>query len=156
MQTVWKVLGLTALAASLTPYRVTTDEETGDVKLRALLWKGTYSHRAGNHGLTLDVGLFLPTEEEEPHLYADELVVHYHNGQPCCVSDEESCCCGGAMEDQEGAPKACCCQEQDAAAAPEAQPDSPSQAQADSVAEADCQAPDAQSGEDAPEKLREP
>ena len=36
MKTVWKVLGLTALAASLTPYRVTTDEETGDVKLRAL------------------------------------------------------------------------------------------------------------------------
>ncbi len=156
MKTVWKVLGLTALAASLTPYRVTTDEETGDVKLRALLWKGTYSHRAGNHGLTLDVGLFLPTEEEEPHLYADELVVHYHNGQPCCVSDEESCCCGGAMEDQEGAPKACCCQEQDAAAAPEAQADSASEAQADSAAEADCQAPDTQAGEDAPEKLREP
>lgn len=152
MKTVWKVLGLTALAAGLTPYRVTTDEETGDVKLRALLWKGTYGRRAGNRGLTLDVGVFLPTEEEEPHLYADELVVHYHNGQPCRVSDEESCCCGGVGEDQEEAPKACCCQDKDTAAAPEAQADSAPEA------DQDCQASDvpAQAGEDAPEKLREP
>ena len=149
MKAVWKALGLAALAAGLTPYRVTTDEETGDVKLRALLWKGTYGHRAGNHGLTLDLGLFLPTEEE-PHLYADELVVHYHNGQPCCVSDEESCCCGEAGEGQEGAPKACCCQEQASPAAPEAQADSVGQAGQE------CPAPDAQAGEDAPENHREP
>ena len=149
MKAVWKALGLAALAAGLTPYRVTTDEETGDVKLRALLWKGTYGHRAGNHGLTLDLGLFLPTEEE-PHLYADELVVHYHNGQPCCVSDEESCCCGEAGEGQEGAPKACCCQEQASPAAPEAQADSVGQAGQE------CPAPDVQAGEDAPENHREP
>ena len=96
MKTVWKVLGAAALAAALTPYRVTADQDTGDIKLRALLWKATYGRRPGNQGLNLDFGFFAPNEEEEPHLYADELVVHYHNGQPCTADDpawdDEPCC----------------------------------------------------------------
>ena len=149
MKTVWKVLGLTALAVGLTPYRVTTDEETGDVKLRALLWKGAYGRRSGNHGLTLDVGFFPPNEEDEPHLYADELVVHYHNGQPCCVNEDEGCC--GAEESSPAeAPAACCCQAEEAA--PEAQPEAAPEA------DPDCQAPDAaaETAGETPEKLREP
>ena len=112
MKTVWKVLGAAALAAALTPYRVTADQDTGDVKLRALLWKATYGRRPGNQGLNLDFGFFAPNEEEEPHLYADELVVHYHNGQPCCA-DEEPCCTDSASCTQEDGPYACCkaCQE---------------------------------------------
>lgn len=146
MKTIWKVLGVTALLVGLNPYRVTTDPSTGDVKLRALLWKGTYGRRPGNHGLTLDFGFFPPREEDEPHLYADELVVHYHNGQPCYVDDEpcggsEACCednCGGSE---------CCCQ---ASGQETEAPDT------SSSGEQVPQSPSAQEDNDSPEFLREP
>ena len=112
MKNLLKFLGITALAVGLTPYRVETDEETGDKTIQALFWKATYGNRPENQGLSLDFGFFSPMEQKEPHLYADELVVHYHNGQPCCA-DEEPCCTDSASCTQEDGPYACCkaCQE---------------------------------------------
>ena len=96
MKNLLKFLGITALAVGLTPYRVETDEETGDKTIQALFWKATYGNRPENQGLSLDFGFFSPMERKEPHLYADELVVHYHNGQPCTADDpawdDEPCC----------------------------------------------------------------
>lgn len=101
---------------------------------RALLWKATYSSRSSGRGLSLDFGFFPPNEEEEAHLFADELVVHYHNGQPC-YADEESCCADSTACTQEDGPYACCkaCQESQEAPAPaekqeaEASEETPSQ-----------------------------
>ena len=119
MKKIWKVLGVAALVAGLSPYRITTDDETEDIKLRALLWKGTYGRRAGNQGLSLEVGFFPPNEEEEPHLFADELVVHYHNGQPCYADDEEAgqADAGQADAGQDSAPES----------VPEVQPEQPAE-----------------------------
>ena len=91
MKHVWKALGVAALLAGLSPYRVTTDTATGDKKIRALLWKATYGGDPENRGLSLNFGFFPPNEEEEAHLFADELVVHYHSDRPRC-GDEEPCC----------------------------------------------------------------
>ena len=134
MKNFWKAVGAAALIAGLTPYRVTTDKATGDKKIRALLWKATYSSRSSGRGLSLDFGFFPPNEEEEAHLFADELVVHYHNGQPC-YADEESCCADSTACTQEDGPYACCkaCQESQEAPAPvekqeaEASEETPSQ-----------------------------
>lgn len=119
MKNFWKTLGVTTLVVGLCPYRVTLDKATGDKKIRALLWKATYSSRSSGRGLSLDFGFFPPNEEEEAHLFADELVVHYHNGQPC-YADEESCCADSTACTQEDGPYACCkaCQEGQEASAP--------------------------------------
>ena len=71
MKHVWKALGVAALLAGLSPYRVTTDTATGDKKIRALLWKATYGGDPENRGLSLNFGFFPPNEEEEAHLFAD-------------------------------------------------------------------------------------
>lgn len=39
MKTFWKVLGVTALAASLIPYQIDQDETAGTKTVRALLWQ---------------------------------------------------------------------------------------------------------------------
>ena len=121
MKHVWKALGVAALLAGLSPYRVTTDTATGDKKIRALLWKVTYGGQE-KKGLTLSFGFFPPNEEEEPHLYADELVVHYHNGQPCgadeAAGEAEEPCCGS--EESADAPE-------EAPAEAEAAPEAPEQ-----------------------------
>ena len=85
MKNFWKTLGVTALVVGLCPYRVTLDKSTGDKKIRALLWKATYSSRSGGRGLSLDFGFFPPNEEEEAHLFADELAVDIQ------VIDSKSC-----------------------------------------------------------------
>lgn len=134
MKNFWKTLGVTALVVGLCPYRVTLDKATGDKKIRALLWKATYSSRSSGRGLSLDFGFFPPNEEEEAHLFADELVVHYHNGQPC-YADEESCCADSTACTQEDGPYACCkaCKESQEAPTPaekqeaEASEETPSQ-----------------------------
>lgn len=45
MKKFWKVLGITALAAALVPYRVEKDDKNGDVTFDALLWQGKKSIR---------------------------------------------------------------------------------------------------------------
>lgn len=47
MKKFWKVLGITALAAALVPYRVEKDEENGDMTFDALLWQGKKCIRDG-------------------------------------------------------------------------------------------------------------
>ena len=122
MKNFWKTLGVTALVVGLCPYRVTLDKATGDKKIRALLWKATYSSRSSGRGLSLDFGFFPPNEEEEAHLFADELVVHYHNGQPCgadeAAGEAEEPCCGS--EESADAPE-------EAPAEAEAAPEAPEQ-----------------------------
>ena len=130
MKNFWKTLGVTALVVGLCPYRVTLDKSTGEKKIRALLWKATCGSRSSGRGLSLDFGFFPPNEEEEAHLFADELVVHYHNGQPC-YADDESCCADSSTCTQEDGPYACCkaCQEsQEVDSAPEAEAEPPQEA----------------------------
>lgn len=47
MKKLWKILGITALAAALVPYRAERDGETGDLTLDALLWQGKRTVRDG-------------------------------------------------------------------------------------------------------------
>ena len=70
---------------------MTTDTATGDKKIRALLWKATYGGDPENRGLSLNFGFFPPNEEEEAHLFADELVVHYHSDRPQSTGEETPC-----------------------------------------------------------------
>ena len=75
-----KILGAAALVAGFAPYRFEVDEETGTQKVQALLWSATRS--PGNDGkLAFDFGPQPPfkkeAEEEEAHLFSDELTVDY-------------------------------------------------------------------------------
>lgn len=78
---VLKVFGAAALAAGLTPYRITRDEETGEKKVRALFWEATSgpNMEGEEKNLTVHLGFFSPAaqEDEEPHFFADELTVEY-------------------------------------------------------------------------------
>ena len=47
MKKFWKVLGLGALVAGLTPYKVEKDEETGEKSYQALLWRITSAPSRG-------------------------------------------------------------------------------------------------------------
>ena len=80
MKKFWKVLGLTALAAALVPYRIEGDDETGTLTVRALLWKATEKVKAdGTKDLSIKLLSFGPDEEdslftdnpEEAVLFAD-------------------------------------------------------------------------------------
>ena len=82
MKMFWKVLGAAALAVGLTPYRVNTNEETGEKTYRALLWQATKTPQEGEKdALSINIGLNLPQEDDEAHLFSDELCVEY-NGTP--------------------------------------------------------------------------
>ena len=73
----WKVLGAAALAASVIPYRVRRDEETGETRYQALLWQATRTPQEGDKDLLdINIGLQKP-QEDEPHLFSDELCVEY-------------------------------------------------------------------------------
>ncbi len=71
MKKFWKVLGLTALAAALVPYRIEGDDETGTLTVRALLWKATEKVKAdGTKDLSIKLLSFGPDEEE--NLFTDD------------------------------------------------------------------------------------
>lgn len=88
MKAFWKILGFTALAAGLTPYKVEKNEETGENSYQALLWKGT--SKPGEDGRHIDVNLNEGTltskvksaieKQKEAHLFSDELSVEYTAG----------------------------------------------------------------------------
>ena len=46
MKTFWKVLAGAALAAAVVPYRIEGDEETGEIKLKALIWNASFRRNA--------------------------------------------------------------------------------------------------------------
>lgn len=57
MKKFWKVLGLTALAAALVPYRVRRDDETGQQTVEALLWQVTRGPGEDQTHQQIDVSL---------------------------------------------------------------------------------------------------
>lgn len=75
MKKFWKVLGITALVASLAPYRVEHNTDTDEKSVQALLWK--VSSRPSENGdgrrrVSLDVGFLKPGTDPEAHLYEDD------------------------------------------------------------------------------------
>lgn len=90
MKKFWKVLGLGALAAGLTPYKVEKNEETGEKSYQALLWRITSSPVGEDKKIDIGINLGEGTltsklmdiveKKEEPHLFSDELSVEYHAG----------------------------------------------------------------------------
>ena len=88
MKTFWKLLGVAALAAGLTPYKIEKNEETGENSYQALLWRITSepSQIEGEKrqiGINLGEGTLtsklweLAEKKDEPHLFSDELCVEY-------------------------------------------------------------------------------
>lgn len=82
MKTFLKVLGTTALLASLVPFSHSKDEETDQETYQALLWKAVNRpdpEDAGKRKLDISFGFNNPlAKDEEAHLFADELTVNYH------------------------------------------------------------------------------
>lgn len=92
MKTFWKILGLGALAAGLTPYKVEKNEETGESSYQALLWRinigpGSEENRKKidmDFGINLGEGTLTSKltekmmKKEEAHLFSDELSVEYN------------------------------------------------------------------------------
>lgn len=87
MKKFWKILGLGALAAGLTPYKVEKNEETGENSYQALLWRITSAPGNGDNKREININLGEGTltsmlagaagKKEEPHLFSDELSVEY-------------------------------------------------------------------------------
>ncbi len=95
MKKFWKVLGITAAVAALTPYRIYKDEETGEKKIEALLWRATTGTNE-EEKMTLDVSVgiqspFAPKSEEP--LFEEELVAEFE------ITDEDQS--AGEAEDGE-------------------------------------------------------
>lgn len=91
MKKFWKVLGLGALAAGLTPYKVEKNAETGENSYQALLWRitsapGQEEGEKRRIGINLGEGTLTSKlmdameKKDEPHLFSDELSVEYHAG----------------------------------------------------------------------------
>ena len=91
MKKFWKILGLGALAAGLTPYKVEKDEETGENSYQALLWRITSApgqEEGEKRRIDINLGegtltsklLDAMEKKDEPHLFSDELSVEYHAG----------------------------------------------------------------------------
>ena len=76
MKKFWKVLGITALAASLIPYRVNKDEETETTTMDALLWQAARRPGQGEDKGQVDISLGFksPFQEvrEERELFTDD------------------------------------------------------------------------------------
>ncbi|MDE7245906.1 MAG: hypothetical protein K2O18_18290 [Oscillospiraceae bacterium] len=78
-KTLGKTLGAAAVLGSLIPYRISTDEDTGEKKYRALLWEATRTPQDDDteKSLSVHVGFFNPFADGEAHMYADDLAVEY-------------------------------------------------------------------------------
>ena len=90
MKKFWKVLGLGALVAGLTPYKVEKDEETGEKSYQALLWRITSAPVGEDKKIDIGINLGEGTltsklmdaleKKDEHHLFSDELSVEYSSG----------------------------------------------------------------------------
>lgn len=97
MKKFWKILGLGALAAGLTPYKVEKNEETGENSYQALLWRITVGPGENETKKAIDINLGEGTltsmlagaagKREEPHLFSDELSVEYTG--PAAAAEED-------------------------------------------------------------------
>ncbi len=110
MKKFWKVLGLGALAAGLTPYKVEKNEETGENSYQALLWRITSApSQEEGEKRRIDINLGEGTltsklmnamdKKEEPHLFSDELSVEYHPADTVEAVEEMAEKAAGAAED---------------------------------------------------------
>lgn len=103
MKAFWKVLGFSALAAGLTPYKVEKNEETGESTYQALLWRGSTKPGEGGSKREVLINLAEGTltgkvmdaleKKKEAHLFSDELSVDYHS------VDEDDADVAAAVED---------------------------------------------------------
>ena len=92
MKAFWKILGLGVLAASLTPYKIEKNEETGETSYQALLWRITSAPGQGEDKRSIDINLNegtltakladITAKKEEAHLFSDELSVEYASPDP--------------------------------------------------------------------------
>ena len=100
-----KVLAATAALASVVPFKVKADENSGSVE--ALLWKATWTldpDYQADPDVNVTFGFNNPfAKSEEEHLFADELVVDY-----CCDSSLQNTvaphadeCCEEDFEDED-------------------------------------------------------
>lgn len=83
MKKLLTVLGTAALIAGVTPYRYSKNEETGEQKIQALLWKAVRTPREGEKDKTVvNIGFISPFERKkgEPEIYADGVTVEYGSG----------------------------------------------------------------------------
>ena len=99
MKKFWKILGLGALIAGLTPYKVEKNEETGENSYQALLWRITSA--PGDEETKREIGINLGEgtltsklmnaagKTEEPHLFSDELCVEYTGGTDTAAESVE-------------------------------------------------------------------
>lgn len=101
MKKFWKVLGLTALAAGLTPYKVEKDPETGERSYQSLLVRvtsapGQEEGEKRRIGINLGEGtltsklLDMTEKKEEPHLFSDEISVEYAAAKSAPIKEEAS------------------------------------------------------------------
>ena len=82
IKTILSAVGAAAAVAGLTPYKVSKDEETGEVKATALLWSGSYTPATedAERSVNVNVGLNIPGKEgenDEAHLYTDDVTISY-------------------------------------------------------------------------------
>ena len=99
MKKFWKVLGLGALAAGLTPYKVEKNEETGEYSYQALLWRITSAPVGEDKKIDIGINLGEGTltsklmnaaeRKDEPHLFSDELCVEYAGGEAVEAAEAE-------------------------------------------------------------------
>lgn len=78
-----KMLGTAALIAGVVPYRYTKNEETGEQKIQALLWKAVrVPNGEEKDRTTVNIGFISPFEKEkgEPEIFTQGVVVEYGGG----------------------------------------------------------------------------
>ena len=133
--TVLKTVGAAALVAGLVPTKVHSDEETGELKVDALLWSAKRD-TDGQISLNLLPKLHEHSccchdydDDELEDLFDDDVMVEYTAGDcgchehSCCCEEtpaEEPCCCADEAPAQE--PCCCCHEETPAAEAPAQEP----------------------------------
>lgn len=98
-----KTLGIAALVAAVTPYRIEKDVEKDELTCQALLWKVTnYPHPdfVDKRTTTLSIGFHPPVRDEDC-------------GCDCCCEDDFDCCCEDDCCCEAPAEEAptCCCEE---------------------------------------------
>lgn len=103
MKKLWKVLGITALAASLIPYRVNKDDEAESTTVDALLWQATRRPGEGEDKDQLDINIGfkspLQAKREESALFADDEPEAAVVDAPLTEAVEEAVeAAGGAVE----------------------------------------------------------
>lgn len=88
MKKLLTALGTAALIAGVTPYRYSKNEETGEQKIQALLWKAIRTPQEGEKDkTTVNIGFISPFERKkgEAEIFADGVTVEYGGG----IEDDE-------------------------------------------------------------------